>query len=72
MAWNGRFTAMLLCAACLLLFNWPLLSIPGEGAGFGTLIYLFLGWAAAIAGLRIYCGCAMKLQEKDGEGENYE
>ena len=68
MTWNARFAAILLFITCLLLFSWPLVSIPDEGTGLGTLLYLFFCWAAAIAGLGVYCSNRMKFREKDEEG----
>lgn len=66
---KSRFTAMLLFTACLLLFDWPLISIPDESAGLSTLLYLFFCWAAVIAGLRTFCRNEMKLCGENEEGE---
>jgi hypothetical protein len=59
---EGRIVATIMFVACLLFFNWPLISLA-DGA-FGKVINLFFFWAAAIVGLRIYAGYEIKQLEK--------
>ncbi|MFH0785069.1 MAG: hypothetical protein V2B20_24370 [Pseudomonadota bacterium] len=62
---GSRTIAMILFFGCMLFFNWPLVSITGEGVG--TVIYLFFFWAIVIAGLWLHCRSLRKLGEGEGD-----
>jgi hypothetical protein len=60
---GGRFTIVVLFAACLLFFSWPFVSIVEDSGGGRAVIYLFFCWLAAIVGLWAYCRHETLLQE---------
>ncbi len=65
---EGRSIALIIFAASLLFFNWPLVSIAD--GGLGIILYLFFFWAIAIAGLRHNCRREKKMQKNGNEGDD--
>lgn len=51
---EGNTVAVLLFTVALLLFNWPLLSVPAEKGGLQMLLYLFLLWILIIFCIVLY------------------
>ena len=63
---------MIVFAISLLFFNWPLVSIADDTYGIGLVIYLFICWLLAIAGLWGYCSTLMKSQKQSESGDGHE
>lgn len=51
---EGNTVAVLLFMVALLLFNWPLLSVPAGKGSFQILLYLFLFWIVIILCIGLY------------------
>ncbi|MDD2468240.1 MAG: hypothetical protein PHI97_30030 [Desulfobulbus sp.] len=67
---EGSTVAVLLFTVGLLLFNWPLISVPAERDGFQVLLYLFLSWIAIILCIGLYSrNEAASLSETRREGD---
>jgi hypothetical protein len=67
---ENKSVSLLLCIAGLLLLNWPLLSIFGDGGGFPTIAYLFFIWLCLIGCLSWYCAKEAAKTPKDIPEEN--
>jgi len=52
--WSGRPAALAMFLACLVLFNWPLLTVAGDRGGAAAAVYLFLVWLLVILLLWLY------------------
>lgn len=52
--WSGKPVALAMFTACLVLFNWPLLTVAGDRGGLAAAAYLFLIWLAVILLLWLY------------------
>lgn len=68
----GKSSAMIVFAISLLFFNWPLVSIADDSYGIVLVIYLFILWLLAIAGLRAYCSTLIKSQKQSERGDEHE
>ncbi len=63
-----RSFAVLLFHFGVLLFNWPLLSLPSKGGGTSIFTYLIVTWTVLVV-LLILVGQSIRHGERSGEGD---